>query len=51
MDKCITEEAFLKCECERCKRNRDSMVSQTVNTIIIGIIRQSIDDIFKKEKQ
>lgn len=49
--KCITEEAFIKCECERCKSHRDSMVSQAVHTLIFGIIRENINNILKENNE
>jgi hypothetical protein len=48
--KCLTEEMFMKCECERCKKYKEEMVKDVFNKIIYGMILESIGNSFNKKE-
>ena len=47
---CITEEAFMKCECERCKKERETMVSAAINGFIYRLLLESINKMLKSNE-
>jgi hypothetical protein len=49
--KCKTEYWFLRCNCERCKREREAMYHNAVNKILWDISSKAISEMYKEKKK
>lgn len=50
-NQCITEEAFMKCKCKRCEKERINMLSWATDLYVNKIIMESIEKHFPTKRR